>query len=75
MTIFLLAAFEDRLELVKLILQSVMNKGKILKQSDSYGNTALHLAVLANSPSIISFLVSEGLKKDRKNKVSRRNKD
>lgn len=69
MTIFLLAAFEDRLELVKLILQSAMHKGKILNQSDTYGNTALHLAVLSNSIPIISFLMNEGLQNDRKNKV------
>lgn len=70
MTIFLLAVFENRLELVQLILQSTVSKHKILRQCDGYGNTALHLAVLSGSSGIISILVNEGLQKDRKNKVT-----
>jgi len=70
MTIFLLAVFEGRLELVKLILQSSINKRKILTQCDTYGNTALHLAVIANSFDIVSILINKGLRTDKKNKVS-----
>lgn len=70
MTIFLLAVFEDRLELVQIILQSVMNKRILLNQCDGYGNTALHLAVTANSFPILSILLNEGVKKNTKNKVN-----
>eukprot|EP00826_Nyctotherus_ovalis_P018018 TRINITY_DN1534_c0_g2_i2.p1 TRINITY_DN1534_c0_g2~~TRINITY_DN1534_c0_g2_i2.p1 ORF type:complete len:179 (-),score=54.96 TRINITY_DN1534_c0_g2_i2:84-620(-) len=69
MTIFLLAVCENRLELVQLVLQSAVNRRELLSQCDSYGNGAIHLAVLADSSSIISFLINEGMQTDRRNKL------
>ena len=46
-----------------------MNKKRILKQCDIYGNTGLHLAIISNSPAILSLLINEGLVRDKKNKV------
>ena len=69
MTIFLLGVFEDRLELVKLILSSAMNKSVILRQKDIYNNHALHLAVLGNSAKMIEYLLQQGVDPSLKNEV------
>ena len=69
MTIFLLGVFEDRLELVKLILSSAMNKSVILRQKDIYDNYALHLAVLGSSAKMIEYLLQQGVEPSLKNGV------
>ena len=71
MTIFLLAVYEKRIELVQMILASAMDRRKILMQKDTYGNGAIHLAVLGNSPEIIALLLKEGIRKDLQNNVRR----
>ena len=67
MTIFLLAVYENRIELVHRILKCACEN--VVKQKDVHGNSALHLAVLSNSPDLLSLLISKGLKIDDKNKV------
>ena len=69
MTIFLLAVYENRLELIEKILSSIMDKKALLAQKDLYGNNAVHLSVMANAPEIFSLLIKEGMQKDSKNNV------
>ena len=70
MTIFLIAIFENRLDLSKMIVDSAIDKRKLLSQRDIYGNTPIHLAVLANSMEILTYLQSLGMQLDLKNNVN-----
>ena len=69
MTLFLLAIYEKRLQLVQMILDSTMDRKRILSQKDIYGNGAIHLAVLSDSLDILKLLCKQGIAKDLTNDV------
>lgn len=66
----LLAALEHRTELVKMILESQSNPAELLKQTDKFQNTALHLAMYGNSTELIQLLLDAGAATGLRNKVS-----
>ena len=70
-TIFLLAVYEKRVELVEMILNAAMNKKAVLHQRDLYGNQATHIAVLQNYPEVLTALLKNGASKDATNNVTR----
>ena len=64
-----MAVYEKRTQFVELILQNAIDKEKLLKQKDIYGNTALHLSVIQNSSEMTKVLLSFGASRYCKTKV------
>eukprot|EP00826_Nyctotherus_ovalis_P050443 TRINITY_DN617_c0_g1_i12.p1 TRINITY_DN617_c0_g1~~TRINITY_DN617_c0_g1_i12.p1 ORF type:complete len:218 (-),score=44.31 TRINITY_DN617_c0_g1_i12:185-838(-) len=67
-TVLLLAALEHRTELVKMILKSQSCPAELLKQTDKFQNTALHLAMYGSSTELIQLLLDAGVDAEVRNK-------
>ncbi len=63
--------YEGRLELVDMVLNAVADRAKLLSQKDIYGNSAVHLAVMSNSPDVLRLLLDCGANKELPNDVIR----
>eukprot|EP00826_Nyctotherus_ovalis_P002087 TRINITY_DN10395_c0_g1_i4.p2 TRINITY_DN10395_c0_g1~~TRINITY_DN10395_c0_g1_i4.p2 ORF type:complete len:106 (-),score=27.50 TRINITY_DN10395_c0_g1_i4:532-849(-) len=68
-TLLLLAAVEQRTELVKLILQCKGLFPEVLAQRDKFGNTALHLAMYGDDLELIRILLDADANIEAKNNV------
>lgn len=61
--------FEKRQKLVELIMSRAGDKKALLSQRDIYGNSAVHLAVIQNSPELLAALLQRGAPRDASNHV------
>lgn len=68
-TLFLLAVFEERINLIELLLSEEERKKGMVMHRDIYGNNALHIAAYGKNKELVKLLIDSGVDTNATNKV------